>query len=59
MESQMANVKTERRPTPETQWGQFDLVRLKKRIPVLKKRLARLERAKVVTQKTLKSEISI
>jgi hypothetical protein len=58
MGAQMAKTDTERRPTA-TQWGRLDLVRLRKRIPVLKKRLARLQRAKIVSQKTLKSEISV
>ncbi len=54
----MAKTDIQRRPnTP--QWGRLDLARLRKRIPVLKKRLARLERAKIVSQKTLKSEISV
>jgi hypothetical protein len=59
METQMAETNAKRRPPAQPQWGQLDVARLRKRIPDLKKRLARLKRAKVVTQKTLKSEISV
>jgi len=56
----MAKNDRDRHPgTPKVEWGTLDLVRLRRGLPQLRKRLARLERAKIVTRKTLKSEISV